>query len=68
MVLSISPERLLAQSRAAIECNQLAVRAELKAMYIRKAWRVGLSLDAYCTRFGIPKVWEVKHEQDSSTA
>lgn len=47
-------------SRAAIEVNQKAVHAELKAMYCRKAWRVQLSLDAYCRRFGIQKVWEVQ--------
>lgn len=41
------------QSRAARECNQLAVRAELKAMYSRKAWRCGMTLEAYCARFGI---------------
>lgn len=41
------------QSRAARECNQKAVKAELKAMYCRKAHRVGMSLEAYCQRFGI---------------
>lgn len=41
------------QSRAARECNVKAVQAELKAMYIRKAYRVGMTLEAYCARFGI---------------
>jgi len=41
------------QSRAAREYNQKAVKAELKAMYCRKAWRVQMSLQAYCERFGI---------------
>lgn len=41
------------QSRAARECNQKAVKAELKAMYRRKAWRVQMTLEAYCARFGI---------------
>ncbi|AZF94942.1 hypothetical protein HOU74_gp36 [Pectobacterium phage Phoria] len=41
------------RSRAARECNTRAVKAELKAMYIRKAWRVGLSLEEYCRRFHV---------------
>ncbi|AXY81668.1 hypothetical protein HOU11_gp11 [Pectobacterium phage Gaspode] len=41
------------QSRAARECNTKAVKAELKAMYCRKAWLVGMTLEAYCQRFGI---------------
>ncbi|ALA46471.1 hypothetical protein BF2512_14 [Dickeya phage BF25/12] len=41
------------QSRAARECNQKAVKAELKATYCRKAWLVGMTLEAYCARFGI---------------
>lgn len=49
----LNPETLLMQSRAARECNQKAVKAELKAMYCRKAHRVGMSLEAYCHRFGI---------------
>lgn len=49
----LNPETLLMQSRAARECNQLAVKAELKAMYSRKAWRCGMTLEAYCHRFGI---------------
>lgn len=53
-----NPELVLMRSRAAVECNADAVRAELKAMYCRKAWRVGMSLDGYCQRFGIEKTWE----------
>lgn len=53
----INPETLLMQTRTAPECNQLAIQAELKCMYIRKAHRVGLTLDAYCERFGIRKTW-----------
>lgn len=49
----LNPETLLIQSRAARECNQKAVQAELKAMYCRKAWRCGMTLEAYCARFGI---------------
>lgn len=45
------------QSRAARECNSKAVKAELKAMYIRKAWYVGLSLAEYCRRFNVKIVW-----------
>ncbi|AZF94086.1 hypothetical protein HOU71_gp44 [Pectobacterium phage Clickz] len=41
------------QSRAARECNTRVVKAELKAMYCRKAWLVGTTLEAYCQRFGI---------------
>ncbi|ANT45362.2 hypothetical protein BI050_gp05 [Pectobacterium phage PP90] len=41
------------RSRVALELNQKAVQAELKAMYIRKAWRVGLSLEEYCRRFHV---------------
>lgn len=37
------------------------MRAELHATYSRKAWRVGLSLNEYCNRFGIKKVWEVRN-------
>lgn len=48
-----NPETLLMQSRAAIECNQKAVKAELRAIYTRRAWRVQMSLEAYCARFGI---------------
>lgn len=48
-----NPETVLMQSRAARECNQKAVQAELKAMYCRKAWLVGMTLQAYCHRFGI---------------
>lgn len=44
------------QSRAARECNSKAVKAELKAMYSRKAWRCGMTLEAYCVRFGIKGV------------
>ncbi len=54
----INPELVLMRSRAAVECNADAVQAELKAMYCRKAWRVGMSLDGYCQRFGIEKTWE----------
>lgn len=50
---TINPETLLIQSRAAHECNQKAVKAELKAMYCRKAWRVQMTLEQYCKRFGI---------------
>lgn len=54
MVLSRNnPETLLMQSRAARECNTKAVKAELKAMYSRRAWRCGMTLRAYCVRFGI---------------
>lgn len=53
MALSSNPEALLMQSRAALECNQLAVKAELKAMYCRKAWRVQMTLEQYCKRFNI---------------
>jgi len=53
-----NPELVLMRSRAAVECNADAVQAELKAMYCRKAWRVGMSLDGYCRRFGIEKTWE----------
>ena len=49
----LNPETLLMQSRAARECNSKAVKAELKAMYCRKAWRCGLSLGGYCKRFNI---------------
>lgn len=49
----LNPETLLMQSRAARECNSKAVKAELKAMYCQKAWRVQLSLQEYCKRFGI---------------
>lgn len=49
----LNPETLLMQSRAARECNQLAVKAELKAMYCRKAWRCGMTLHAYCARFNV---------------
>lgn len=52
----LNPETLLMQSRAARECNQLAVKAELKAMYSRRAWRCGMTLEAYCQRFGIGDV------------
>ncbi|AXY81994.1 hypothetical protein [Pectobacterium phage Nobby_B3] len=41
------------RSRVALELNQKAVQAELKAMYCRKAWLVGMTLEAYCQRFGI---------------
>lgn len=41
------------RSRVAIELNQKAIQAELKASYCRKAWRVQLSLQEYCKRFGI---------------
>lgn len=54
----VNPELVLMRSRAAVECNADAVQAELKAMYCRKAWRVGMSLDGYCRRFGIEKTWE----------
>ena len=30
-----------------------ATKAELKAMYSRRAWRCGMTLRAYCVRFGI---------------
>ncbi|AZF94980.1 hypothetical protein [Pectobacterium phage Zenivior_B1] len=49
----LNPETLLMNSRAALEINTKAVQAELKAMYIRKAWRVGLSLEEYCRRFHV---------------
>ncbi|AXY81780.1 hypothetical protein [Pectobacterium phage Lelidair] len=48
-----NPETLLMNSRAALEINTKAVQAELKAMYCRKAWLVGMTLEAYCQRFGI---------------
>lgn len=57
---TLNPELQVMLSRAAIEVNQKAVHAELKAMYCRKSWRCGMSLDAYCYRFGIKKVWEVQ--------
>jgi hypothetical protein len=52
----LNPETLLMQSRAARECNTKAVTAELKAMYCHKAWRVQLTLEEYCKRFGIKGV------------
>lgn len=52
-LLRLNPETLLMQPRAARECNQKAVKAELRAMYSRKAWRVQMTLEAYCHRFGI---------------
>lgn len=51
--LKLNPEEMLARSRVSPELNQKAVKAELKAMYCRKAHRVGMSLEAYCHRFGI---------------
>lgn len=57
MKSTLNPELLLMLSRAAPEVNQKAIQAELKATYIRKAHNVGLSLDAYCRRFGIRKTW-----------
>ncbi|AXY82047.1 hypothetical protein [Pectobacterium phage Slant] len=41
------------RSRVALELNQKAVQAELKAMYYRKAWRCGMTLQAYCARFNV---------------
>lgn len=57
MASFLNPETLLMQSRTAPECNQLAIQAKLKSMYIRKAVRVGLSLDAYCARFSVRQTW-----------
>ena len=51
--LKLNPEEILARSRVSPELNQKAVKAELRAMYCRKAWRVGMTLEAYCQRFGI---------------
>ena len=51
--LKLNPEEMLARSRVSPELNQKAVKAELKAMYCRKAWLVGMTLQAYCQRFGI---------------
>lgn len=53
----VNPETVLMHSRAAVECNQAALRMELKSMYIRKAYRCGMTLDGYCARFGINKAW-----------
>lgn len=58
MKSQLNPEHQIMMSRAAIECNRKAVNAELEMMYRRKAWRVGLSLDAYCQRFGVRKLWQ----------
>lgn len=51
--LKLNPEEILARSRVSPELNQKAVKAELKAMYSRKAWRVQMTLEAYCARFDI---------------
>ena len=48
-----NPENILIQSRGEREVNQKVVLAELKAMYTRKAQRVGMSLQAYCERFNV---------------
>lgn len=52
-----SPETILSKARPELAVNQRMVWAELHAMYIQKAQRVGMSLDAYCTRFNIKQVW-----------
>ena len=57
---TLNPELQIMLSRTCPEVNQKAIQAELKAIYIRKSYRVGLSLDEYCRRFGIQKVWEVQ--------
>lgn len=51
--LKLNPEEILARSRVSPELNQKAVKAELRALYSRKAWRVQMTLEAYCQRFGI---------------
>lgn len=51
--LKLNPEEMLARSRVSPELNQKAVKAELKVQYCRKAWLVGMTLEAYCARFGI---------------
>lgn len=66
MKSQLNPELQIMMSRAAIECNRKAVNAELEMMYRRKAWRVGLSLDSYCARFGVRQLWKVEwdnHEE-----
>lgn len=57
MKSTLNPELLLMLSRAAPEVNQKAIQAELKSAYIRKAYRCGMTLDGYCTRFNIRKTW-----------
>lgn len=57
----MNPETITMRRRPAITCDEGAVRAELHATYSRKAWRVGLTLNEYCNRFGIKKVWEVRN-------
>ena len=52
------------RSRVALELNQKAVQAELKASYCRKAWRCGMTLEAYCKRFGIKGLYESARETE----
>lgn len=66
MASTINPELVVMRSRAAIECNAAAVRMELKSMYIRKAYRCGMSLDGYCRRFGIKQVWEIRPNDNTA--
>lgn len=53
----LNPELSLMLSRREQPTNA-ALQAELKATYIRKAWRCGMTLEGYCKRFGINMTWE----------
>lgn len=66
MKSTLNPELLLMLNRNAVSVNQKAVNLELKATYCRKAWRCGMSLDGYCSRFGIRKVWEGSHDANTT--
>lgn len=60
----LNPELQIMLSRAATEVNQAAIKADLKARYCRKAWACGMSLDGYCKRFGVCKLWEKLNESE----
>ena len=47
--------------RKAEQAAQLEVNENLRQMYQRKAYNVGLSLQTYCERFGVKQVWSNKN-------